>query len=310
MEPMFVGVDVSRDRLDVHVLPSGEAFAVARDGEGLEQLVARLAGLSPQTIAVEATGGFETTTAAALAAAGLPVVIVNPAQVRHYARALGRLAKTDRIDAEIIARFAAAVRPEVRPLPDAEMRLLAEMVVRRRQIVTMIAAEKNRGRHVVIPRLARSIARLVLVLEQELTALDQDIDDTIRRSPAWRDRDDLLRSVPGIGPVIARTLIAEMPELGTLDRRAVASLAGLAPFTRQSGHWRGRSMIAAGRAPVRTALFMAALVAVRFNPTIRAFHQRLIAAGKPKMVAIIAAARKLLTILNAILRDRTPWKTA
>lgn len=310
MEPMFVGVDVSRDRLDVHVLPSGEAFAVARDGEGLEQLVARLAGLSPQTIAVEATGGFETTTAAALAAAGLPVVIVNPAQVRHYARALGRLAKTDRIDAEIIARFAAAVRPEVRPLPDAEMRLLAEMVVRRRQIVTMIAAEKNRGRHVVIPRLARSIARLVLVLEQELTALDQDIDDTIRRSPAWRDRDDLLRSVPGIGPVIARTLIAEMPELGTLDRRAVASLAGLAPFTRQSGHWRGRSMIAAGRAPVRTALFMAALVAVRFNPTIRAFHQRLIAAGKPKMVAIIAAARKLLTILNAILRDRTPWQTA
>ena len=310
MEPMFVGVDVSRDRLDVHVLPSGEAFAVARDGEGLEQLVARLAGLSPQTIAGEATGGFETTTAAALAAAGLPVAIVNPAQVRHYARALGRLAKTDRIDAEIIARFAAAVRPEVRPLPDAEMRLLAEMVVRRRQIVTMIAAEKNRGRHVVIPRLARSIARLVLVLEQELTALDQDIDDTIRRSPAWRDRDDLLRSVPGIGPVIARTLIAEMPELGTLDRRAVASLAGLAPFTRQSGHWRGRSMIAAGRAPVRTALFMAALVAVRFNPTIRAFHQRLIAAGKPKMVAIIAAARKLLTILNAILRDRTPWKTA
>lgn len=310
MEPMFVGVDVSRDRLDVHVLPSGEAFAVARDGEGLEQLVARLAGLSPQTIAVEATGGFETTTAAALAAAGLPVVIVNPAQVRHYARALGRLAKTDRIDAEIIARFAAAVRPEVRPLPDAEMRLLAEMVVRRRQIVTMIAAEKNRGRHVVIPRLARSIARLVLVLEQELTALDQDIDDTIRRSPAWRDRDDLLRSVPGIGPVIARTLIAEMPELGTLDRRAVASLAGLAPFTRQSGHWRGRSMIAAGRAPVRTALFMVALVAVRFNPTIRAFHQRLIAAGKPKMVAIIAAARKLLTILNAILRDRTPWQTA
>lgn len=310
MEPMFVGVDVSRDRLDVHVLPSGEAFAVARDGEGLEQLVARLAGLSPQTIAVEATGGFETTTAAALAAAGLPVVIVNPAQVRHYARALGRLAKTDRIDAEIIARFAAAVRPEVRPLPDAEMRLLAEMVVRRRQIVTMIAAEKNRGRHVVIPRLARSIARLVLVLEQELTALDQDIDDTIRRSPAWRDRDDLLRSVPGIGPVIARTLIAEMPELGTLDRRAVASLAGLAPFTRQSSHWRGRSMIAAGRAPVRTALFMVALVAVRFNPTIRAFHQRLIAAGKPKMVAIIAAARKLLTILNAILRDRTPWQTA
>jgi len=310
MEPMFVGVDVSRDRLDVHVLPSGEAFAVARDGEGLEQLAARLAGLSPQTIAVEATGGFETTTAAALAAAGLPVVIVNPAQVRHYARALGRLAKTDRIDAEIIARFAAAVRPEVRPLPDAEMRLLAEMVVRRRQIVTMIAAEKNRGRHVVIPRLARSIARLVLVLEQELTALDQDIDDTIRRSPAWRDRDDLLRSVPGIGPVIARTLIAEMPELGTLDRRAVASLAGLAPFTRQSGHWRGRSMIAAGRAPVRTALFMAALVAVRFNPTIRAFHQRLIAAGKPKMVAIIAAARKLLTILNAILRDRTPWQSA
>jgi transposase len=310
MEQIFVGIDVSRDRLDVHVQPQGQAFAVARDGEGLEQLVARLERLQPHLIAIEATGGFEATAAAALAGAGLPLVIVNPAQVRHYAQALGRRAKTDRIDAEVIARFAAATRPEVRALPDAEMRLLAEMVARRRQIVVMIAAEKNRARRTTAPRLVRSIARLTRALERELASLDQDIDDSIRGSPAWREREDLLVSVPGIGPVIARTLIAEMPELGSLDRKAVASLAGLAPFTRESGRWKGRSMIGGGRGPVRTVLFIAVMVATRHNPPIKAFYQHLLAAGKLKMVALTACARKLVTILNAILRDKTPWQSA
>jgi len=287
-----------------------QPFAVARDGEGLEQLVEQLRRLAPRQVAVEATGGFETTTAAALAAAALPVVIVNPAQVRHFALSLGRRAKTDRVDAAMIARFLAMTRPEPRPIPDEEARMLGDLVARRRQIVTMIVAEKNRARRMTTPRLLRSIARLVAALEKELAAVDDDIDTGVRSSPAWLAREELLVSVPGIGPVIARTLISEIPELGSLDRRSVASLAGLAPFTRQSGQWKGKSMIAAGRAPVRAALFIAVMVASRFNPTIKAFHQRLRDAGKPKMVALIACARKLLTILNAILRDQKPWQNA
>jgi transposase len=310
MEEVFVGIDVSKDRLDVHAYPTGETFAVARDGEGLEQLVEQLRRLAPRQVAVEATGGFETTTAAALAAAALPVVIVNPAQVRHFALSLGRRAKTDRVDAAMIARFLAMTRPEPRPIPDEEARMLGDLVARRRQIVTMIVAEKNRARRMTTPRLLRSIARLVAALEKELAAVDDDIDTGVRSSPAWLAREELLVSVPGIGPVIARTLISEIPELGSLDRRSVASLAGLAPFTRQSGQWKGKSMIAAGRAPVRAALFIAVMVASRFNPTIKAFHQRLRDAGKPKMVALIACARKLLTILNAILRDQKPWQNA
>lgn len=310
MEELFVGIDVSKDRLDVHAYPTGETFAVARDGEGLEQLVEQLRRLAPRQVAVEATGGFETTTAAALAAAALPVVIVNPAQVRHFALSLGRRAKTDRVDAAMIARFLAMTRPEPRPIPDEEARMLGDLVARRRQIVTMIVAEKNRARRMTTPRLLRSIARLVAAREKELAAVDDDIDTGVRSSPAWLAREELLVSVPGIGPVIARTLISEIPELGSLDRRSVASLAGLAPFTRQSGQWKGKSMIAAGRAPVRAALFIAVMVASRFNPTIKAFHQRLRDAGKPKMVALIACARKLLTILNAILRDQKPWQNA
>lgn len=210
----------------------------------------------------------------------------------------------------MIARFLAMTRPEPRPIPDEEARMLGDLVARRRQIVTMIVAEKNRARRMTTPRLLRSIARLVAALEKELAAVDDDIDTGVRSSPAWLAREELLVSVPGIGPVIARTLISEIPELGSLDRRSVASLAGLAPFTRQSGQWKGKSMIAAGRAPVRAALFIAVMVASRFNPTIKAFHQRLRDAGKPKMVALIACARKLLTILNAILRDQKPWQNA
>lgn len=310
MDIIVVGIDVSKDRLDVAVRPSGEAFVVERNASGLERLVDRLRQLSPNIVALEATGGFETVVAATLAAAGLPVVVVNPAQIRAFAKAIGQRAKTDPIDADVIAHFAEATKPQVRALPDEATQLLADLVGRRRQIVEMMAAEGQRDRRVNDKRLKKSIARLRKALEKELAELDQEIDDQVRGSPAWREKEDLLSSVPGVGPVIAHTLIAELPELGTLSRKQIAALAGLAPFTRQSGQWRGRSFIGGGRTSVRTALFMGAFVAVRHNPVLRAFFQRLCGAGKPKMVALLAVARKLLTMLNAILRDRRPWQTA
>ena len=309
MEPIVVGVDVSKDRLDVHVEPTGEAFAVARDAAGLEALVGRLGPLAPKTIAVEATGGFEMVVVASLAAASLPMVVVNPAQVRAFAKAIGKRAKTDPIDAAVIARFVGATKPEVRPLPDEETRQLSDLVTRRRQIIQMIVAERQREKRAPA-RMKKSILRLLKALQKELTEIDSEIDDAVRGSPVWRASEDLLASVPGVGSTIARTLLAELPELGRLDRREIAALAGLAPYTRQSGQWRGKSFIGGGRATVRAALFMGAMTAVRYNPALRAFHQRLIAAGKPKMVALIAVARKLLTILNAILRDKKPWQSA
>lgn len=305
-----VGIDVSKNRLDVHVLPEGIALAVARDGKGLAELIERLRPLAPDLVAVEATGGFETVVAAALAGAGLPLVVVNPAQVRHYAQALGRRAKTDPIDAAIIARFVEATRPQVRPMADAATQLLADLVARRRQIIEMIVAERNRERRTSVKRITKSIARLIAALEKELAEIDAEIDTGVRGSSAWREKEDLLASVPGVGPITARTLIAELPELGQLDNKRIASLAGLAPYTRQSGQWRGKSMIGGGRKTVRSALFLAALVACRHNPVLKTFRQRLVAAGKPKMVAVIAVARKLLTILNAILRDQKPWQPA
>ncbi len=310
MDIIAVGIDVSKDRLDVAFRPSGETFAVERNASGLDRLIERLRQLSPSIVALEATGGFETIAAAALAAAGLPVVIVNPAQIRAFAKAVGQHAKTDPIDAGVIAHFAEATRPEPRPLADEATRLLGDLIARRRQIVEMMAAEGQRERRVTNKRLKKSIVRLRKVLEKELAELDGEIDDSVRGSPAWREKEDLLASVPGIGPIIARTLIAELPELGTLSRKQIAALAGLAPFTRQSGQWRGRSFIGGGRSVVRTALFMGALVAMRHNPVLKDFFNRLRAAGKPKMVAIIAVARKLLTILNAILRERRPWQIA
>jgi transposase len=310
MEATVVGIDVSKDRLDVYVHPSGESFAVARNAEGLDALIARLEPLSVSAVAVEATGGFETVVAASLGAAGLPVIVVNPAQVRAFATALGKRAKTDPIDAKVIALFVAATKPQIRPLPDEETRLLAALVTRRRQIIQMIVAEKQRERQIADRTLKKSAARLIKALEKELNVLDQGIDDSVRGSPIWREKEDLLKSVPCIGDVIARGLIAEMPELGTLDRRQIASLAGLAPWTRQSGQWRGRSFTGGGRASVRTALFMAALVGTRHNPVLKAFYERLLANGKPKLLAITAVSRKLLTILNAIIRDKKPWQTA
>lgn len=306
----YVGIDVSKDRLDVHILPQDEAFAVERNGRGLALLVERLKPLLPNLVAVEATGGFESTTAAAVAGAGLPLAVINPAQIRHYAQALGKRAKTDPIDAKVIARFAADIRPEARALPDELTQFLADLVARRRQIVEMLQAERQREKRVTIKRLRKSIARLTAALQKELTELDQAIDEAVRGSPAWREKEDLLASVPGVGPQTARTLIAELPELGTLDRKTVASLAGLAPYTRQSGRWKGKSMIGGGRKTVRSALFIAAMVACRYNPTLKRFYDRLVAAGKPKVPAIVAVARKLLTMLNAILRDKRPWQPA
>ena len=310
MEFIAVGIDVSKDRLDVAVRPSGEAFAVERNGSGLDRLVSRLRELSPQIVALEATGGFETVAAAALAGAGLPVVIANPAQIRAFAKAIGQRAKTDPIDAAVIAHFAEATKPQVRALPDEASRLLADLVARRRQIVEMIGAEHQREKRMTLPRLKKSIARLVKALEKELASVDTDIDDAVRGSPAWCEKENLLVSVPSVGPVIARTLIAELPELGQLNRKEIAALAGLAPFTRQSGQWRGRSFIGGGRKAVRTALFMGAMVAKQHNPVLKAFFDRLVAAGKPKMVALIAVARKLLTILNAMVRNKTRWQNA
>jgi transposase len=310
METIIVGIDVSKDRLDVAVRPSGEAFVVERNAAGLERLAARLKELLPQIVALEATGGFETVAAATLAAAGLPVVIVNPAQIRSFAKAIGQRAKTDPIDAAVIAHFAEATKPEPRSLPDEATRLLSDLVGRRRQIIEMIGAERQRERRVTVLRLKKSIVRLLKALEKELTTVDTDIDEAVRGSPAWREKEDLLASVPGIGPTIARTLMAELPELGQLGRKEIAALGGLAPFTRQSGQWRGRSFIGGGRPIVRSAVFMGAMVAKQHNPVLKAFFDRLVAAGKPKMVALIAVARKLLTILNAILRDNRPWQIA
>jgi transposase len=309
MEAIAVGVDVSKDRLDVHVHPAGAVLKFNRDGTGIEALIGALGDVAPQLVAVEATGGFETVVVAALAAAGLPVVVVNPAQVRAFATALGRRAKTDPIDAAVIAQFAAATRPQVRTLPDAATQALADLVTRRRQIIQMIVAEGQREKRAA-PRTKRSIARLLKTLRRELSEIDADIDETVRGSPVWCEKEDLLASVPGVGPVTARTMLAELPELGQLDRRQIAALAGLAPFTRQSGKWHGKSFIGGGRASVRSSLFMAAMTAMRCNPVLRTFHQRLRAAGKPKMVALIAVARKLLTILNALLRDKTKWQNA
>ena len=310
MEAIYVGIDVSKDRLDVHVLPSGQAFGVARDGKGLNELIEQLAAVQPQLIAVEATGGFETIVAAAIAGAHLPLAVVNPAQVRHFAQAVGKRAKTDPIDAMVIARFAEAVKPEPRELPDEAARLLSELVGRRVQVIEMLVAERQRERRASAVRVRKSLARHIAALEKELPEIDRDIDTMVRGSPVWRAKEDLLISLPGVAHTIARSILADLPELGRLTRRQIASLVGVAPFTRQSGKWKGKSMIAGGRPFVRAAIFMAALSAIRCNPVLREFYQHLLAHGKPKMVALIAVARKLLTTLNAMLRDERPWQPA
>jgi len=308
MDEVVVGIDVSKDKLDVCLRPAGDVFAVSRNAAGLSELVERLKGLSVALIAVEATGGFETVVAASLASAGLPVAVVNPGQVRAFARALGQRAKTDPIDAFVIARFAEATRPEVRPLDDEATQLLSALIARRRQIIDMIVAETHRERTVTDKTLKKSIVQLKLALERALNDIDANIDDQMRASPLWKAKEDLLSSVPGIGPVTARTLIADLPELGRLSPKQIAALAGLAPYTQQSGKWRGKAFTGGGRTTVRSILFLAAMAASRYNPVLKVFRERLRAAGKPPKVAIIAVARKLLTIPNAMIRENNTWQ--
>lgn len=307
MENLYVGIDVAKDRLDVHVRPSMEWFAVARDGDGLAQLTARLTDLAVRLIVVEATGGYETVVASAIAAAGLPLAVVNPRQIRDFARATGKLAKTDRLDAEAIAHFAEAIHPGPRPVATQEAKALGELVARRRQIIEMIGAETNRRKQARHAKITRAIDRHLATLQGELADTDRDIDQMIRKSPAWQSEANLLNSVPGVGPVTLRTLIAELPELGTLDRRKIAALAGVAPMNRDSGALRGRRTIRGGRATVRAVLYMAALVASRSNPVIKAYYVKLRAAGKTGKQALVACMRKLLVILNTMMRNNTTW---
>ncbi|MBI2080169.1 MAG: IS110 family transposase [candidate division NC10 bacterium] len=308
-QPVFVGIDVAKASLDVAVHPTAERWTVEHTERELAGLTRRLTALQPALVVLEATGGLEGPLVGALAAAGLPVVVVNPRQVRDFAKATGLLAKTDALDAAVLAHFAAAVRPTPRPLPDAATQTLAALVTRRRQLVEMLTAERNRLGSA--PRALRGeIQAHITWLKRRLARLDTDLGQAIRTSPVWRVQEDLLRSVPGVGPVLSATLLASLPELGTLNRKAIAALVGVAPLNRDSGTLRGRRRVWGGRAAVRAVLYMGALVAVRHNPVLRAFYQRLRAAGKLPKVALTACMRKLLTILNAMLKHQTPWSPA
>jgi transposase len=303
---VVVGIDIAKAELAVAVYPRGAAWTVPHTEAGIRTLTARLQPLTPTLVVCEATGGLETPLVGALAAAGLPVVVVNPRQVRDFARATGQLAKTDPLDAAVLARFGAVVQPPVRPLPDAATQSLGALVTRRRQLVDMLTAERNRLGSA--PRgLHRELRAHIAWLERRLTRLDTDLGAALRASPLWRTQDDLLRSVPGVGPVLTATLLAELPELGTLSRHAIAALVGVAPVARDSGAFRGRRRVWGGRAAVRAVLYMATLAAVRCNPVVRAFYRRLTGAGKLPKVALTACMRKLLTILNAMLKSQTPW---
>lgn len=308
MEPsVFVGIDVSKAQLDLAMRPEGPRLSVANDDTGIGTLVAHVQAVKPALIVLEATGGYERALVRALVDVALPVVVVNPRQVRDFAKATGQLAKTDQLDAAILARFAEVVRPALRGVPDKPTQELAALLARRRQLVEMLTAERNRLSSAAA-RLQKRIRAHITWLTAELSRVDEDLDQAIRQSPIWREREDLLRSVPGIGPIVARTLLAELPELGTLNRKQVAALVGLAPFNRDSGTLRGKRTIWGGRAPVRATLYMATLVAVRWNGPIRSFYARLRQAGKVPKVALIACMRKLLTILNAMMKHQTPWR--
>ena len=305
--PLYVGIDVAKAHLDVAEGSTGALWRVANDEVGIAEALRRLEVLAPALVVLEATGGYEAPVAAALGAAGLPVAVVNPRQVRDFAKSTGQLAKTDALDARILALFGERVRPAVRPLPDAQAQELSGLLTRRRQLIAMLTAEKNRlGR--ALPRVRPGLAAHIAWLERQVVELNGDLGRTLRESPLWREQEDLLRSVPAVGPVLTVTLLAEVPELGSLGRRQIAALVGIAPLNRDSGTFRGKRVVWGGRAPVRAVLYMATLVATRFNPVIRVFYQRLLAAGKPKKVALVACMRKLLTILNAMIKHRTPWQ--
>ena len=305
--PCFVGIDVAKAQLDIALRPSGERRAVPNDASGVATLGARLQGLHPALIVLEATGGLERLVTSALATVGLPVVVVNPRQARDFARATGQLAKTDALDARALAHFADVIRPTPRPLPDTQTQELRALLGRRQQLIGMRTAEQNRLAG-TSGRLTQDIEAHLAWLNTRIATLDDDLETLLRASPLWRENDDRLQSVPGIGPVCARTLLLERPELGTLTRQQIAALVGVAPLNCDSGTLRGRRMIWGGRAHVRTVLYMGTLVATRFNPQIKAFYQRLLAAGKLKKVALTACMRKLLTRLNAMLKHRMSWQ--
>lgn len=310
---MFVGIDVAKAEVVVSVVPTQERFSVMNDERGMRTLVERLRPITPHLIVLEATGGYELLSVAALVAAQFPVVVVNPRQVRDFAKATGQLAKTDRIDADILARFADVVRPALRPIADAEAQELEALLTRRRQLLEMLQAERNRVGQVFgkgKKAVRKSLQLHIAFLERELATTDAGLGDLVKRSPAWRERDALLQSVPGVGPILSRTLLADLPELGQLSRRAIAKLVGVAPLSRDSGTMRGRRFVQGGRATVRAVLYMAALVAAKHNAVIAQFYQRLVASGKPKKLALVACMRKLLTVLNVMIRTRTRWKAA
>ena len=304
--PIFIGIDVSKARLDVAMRPSAEKLSVSNDEAGIQALVKRLSELKPVLIVLEATGGLERSVSGTLGSAQLPVVVVNPRQVRDFAKALGQLAKTDRIDAEVLARFAEAIRPPLRPLPDKVSLELRSLIARRRQLIEMMVAEKNRL-STASKAVRKRIEAHIRWLETELDRADKDLDHSIRQSPIWCENEDLLRSVPSVGPVVSRTLLAELPELGRLNRKQIAALVGIAPLNCDSGTFRGRRGIWGGRATVRAVLYMAALVASRRNSVIRNFYKRLRDKGKAPKVALVACMHKLLTILNAMIKHKTRW---
>jgi transposase len=303
---MFIGIDVSKARLDVAIRPSAEKLSVSNDEAGIQALVTRLSEIKPALIVLEATGGLERSVSGTLGSAQFPVVVVNPRQVRDFAKALGQLAKTDRIDAEVLARFAEAIRPPLRPLPDKVSLELRSLIARRRQLIEMMVAEKNRL-STASKAVRKRIEAHIRWLETELDRADKDLDHSIRQSPIWCENEDLLRSVPSVGPVVSRTLLAELPELGRLNRKQIAALVGIAPLNCDSGTFRGRRGIWGGRATVRAVLYMAALVASRRNSVIRNFYKRLRDKGKAPKVALVACMHKLLTILNAMIKHKTRW---
>jgi len=303
----FVGIDIAKADVVVTSRPEGGTWTATNDPAGIRTTCERLHGLAPTLIVLEATGGYEMALAAALVAEVLPVVVVNPRQVRDFAKAMGQLAKTDRLDAALLALFAERVQPMPRPWSDEARQRLEALITRRRQLLDMLTAERHRLEHAPAP-IRRELVRHIRWLERRVIGVDRDLDDTIQKSPVWRAKEDLLRTVPGVGPVVSRTLLADLPELGSLNRRQVAALAGVAPLAWDSGLRRGQRRVWGGRAPLRAVLYMGALVATRRNPVIRAFYRRLIQAGKPKKVALVACMRKLLTILNAMMRTQTTWQ--
>jgi transposase len=307
-QPCFIGIDVSKATLDLHARPSGEVLRAGNDADGIAALVARVVELAPTLVVMEATGGLEHPLAAALATAGVSAAVVNPRQARDFAKATGTLAKTDAIGAAVLAHFAEAIRPQARPLPDAQTHELAELLGRRRQLLGMRTAENNRLATASVPRVRRGIEAHLGWLAEQLGGLDADLGEAIRNSAVWRVNDDLLQSIPGVGRMVSRALMAELPELGTLSREEIAALAGVAPVNRDSGKFSGKRSVCGGRSHVRGALYMAALSAKRWNPALREFATRLKEKGKAAKVILVAVARKLLIIANAILRTQQPWE--